>query len=292
MLVRVWGARGSIATPGPETTVYGGNTSCVEVRGKDGSCVVLDAGTGLLRLSGSLPRDLKRVDVVLTHLHMDHVQGLGFFGPLYRPNMEVHLWGPDSPTLSLQARLSRYLSPPLFPVHLQELPCDLHLHTLPDETLSLGDLTVYSSLLCHPGPTVGLRVESSDGVLAYIPDHEPALAGAFEQSDRSWISGYQCAHGADLLFHDAQYSSDEYQGCVGWGHSSMTDAVRFAERVGARHLGFFHHDPSHSDAELLELAKSYLSGVEDSGYRGSIQGIHMVREGQEFRIIKGEVRGS
>src|SRR5437899_10586525 len=119
MKVTLWGTRGSIATPGPETLRYGGNTACVEVRGKDGTVVVLDAGTGIRRLGRTLPASLSRVDVLLTHLHMDHIQGLGFFAPLRRPNTEVHLWGPASTPLQLRERLSRYLSPPLFPVHLR-----------------------------------------------------------------------------------------------------------------------------------------------------------------------------
>jgi phosphoribosyl 1,2-cyclic phosphodiesterase len=107
MHVTLWGTRGSLATPGPETARYGGNTSCVEVQGADGTVVVLDAGTGVRRLGMALPRTLRRVDILLTHLHLDHLQGLGFFAPLYNPAMEVHIWGPSSTTLSLQARLTR-----------------------------------------------------------------------------------------------------------------------------------------------------------------------------------------
>src|SRR5437660_365900 len=116
--VTLWGTRGSLAAPGPDTARYGGNTSSVAVTGTDGTVLALDAGTGIRRLGGSLPRSLHRVDVLLTHLHMDHIQGLGFFAPLYNPKAEVHIWGPTSATLSLQVRLIRYLSPPLFPVHL------------------------------------------------------------------------------------------------------------------------------------------------------------------------------
>ncbi|MGE5140456.1 MAG: MBL fold metallo-hydrolase, partial [Rudaea sp.] len=129
--VTLWGTRGSLASPGPETMQYGGNTSCVSVEGEDGSILVLDAGTGIRRLGLALPHNLKRVDLLLTHLHMDHIQGLGFFRPIRTGGVEVHIWGPASTTQSLATRLSRYLSPPLFPVFLRELECDLHLHQVP-----------------------------------------------------------------------------------------------------------------------------------------------------------------
>jgi len=131
MDVTLWGTRGSLATPGPETARYGGNTSCVGVRGGDGTLLVLDAGTGIRRLGGTLDASLKRVDILLTHLHMDHIQGLGFFAPLYRPGVEVNIWGPVSSKLTLRERIMRYLSPPLFPVSLRELPCELSLHEVP-----------------------------------------------------------------------------------------------------------------------------------------------------------------
>src|SRR3989442_9973743 len=148
MKVTLWGIRGSLASPGPETARYGGNTSCVEVRGNDGTVLILDAGTGIRRLGGTLPRHLPRVDLLLTHLHMDHIQGLGFFSPLYDPNVEVHIWGPASTTANLRTRLMRYLSPPLFPVHLRDLPCQLTLHEVPCGEVEVGEFRVSSMLVC------------------------------------------------------------------------------------------------------------------------------------------------
>jgi phosphoribosyl 1,2-cyclic phosphodiesterase len=131
MRITLWGTRGSLASPVPETVRYGGNTACVEVRGADGTLLVLDAGTGIRRLGASVGSDVRRVDILLTHLHMDHIQGLGFFKPLEQPGQEVHIWGPPSTTLDLRDRLARYLSPPLFPVRLRDLPCRLTLHHVP-----------------------------------------------------------------------------------------------------------------------------------------------------------------
>ena len=107
MQVTLWGTRGSLASPGPETARHGGNTACVEVRGADGTVLILDAGTGIRRQAASLPSGTTRLDLLLTHLHMDHIQGLGFYAPLYDAAMEVHIWGPASTTMSLRSRLSR-----------------------------------------------------------------------------------------------------------------------------------------------------------------------------------------
>ena len=155
MRVTLWGTRGSLPTPGPETERYGGNTACVEVRGEDGTVLVLDAGTGIRRLGGTLAGSVRRVDILLTHLHMDHIQGLGFFAPLYDPGAEIHLWGPASATLTLTERVARYLSPPLFPVRVRDLPCTTHLHEVSDSAFEIGPFRVAYALVIHPNTTVG-----------------------------------------------------------------------------------------------------------------------------------------
>jgi phosphoribosyl 1,2-cyclic phosphodiesterase len=253
--VKLWGTRGSLATPGPDTARYGGNTSCVAVRGREGTVVVLDAGTGIRGMGATIDAAVRRVDVLLTHLHMDHIQGLGFFAPLYRSDVEVNIWGPASTQLSLLARLMRYLSPPLFPVGLRELPCKLMLHEVPCGEVDIGEFRVTSALVCHPGPTVGYRLTEATGrVLTYLPDHEPALgARTFPSLPRAWISGGTLAAESDLLIHDSQYATHEYSARVGWGHSSFRHMLDFAALAEVKHLVPFHHDPDHSDVDLDRL---------------------------------------
>src|SRR5437868_12550587 len=123
---------------------YGGNTSCVGVIGREGTVLVLDAGTGIRRLAAHLPEDARRIDILLTHLHMDHIQGLGFFVPLFNPAIDVHIWGPASSRHSLEARLSRYLSPPLFPVHLRDMP-HVTCHHTPRPSIDIGPFRIRSS---------------------------------------------------------------------------------------------------------------------------------------------------
>ncbi len=260
MQVTLWGTRGSLATPGPEMARYGGNTSCVGVIGREGTVLVLDAGTGIRRLAATIPESARRVDILLTHLHMDHIQGLGFFAPLHRPDVEVHIWGPGSATLRLQARLMRYLSPPLFPVSLSELPCKLIFHDVSSRDVDIGEFRVCSALVCHPGPTVGYRISAPEGgVLTYLPDHEPALAALrFPSLPREWTSGATLAAGADLLIHDSQYSAAEYPGHCGWGHSSLNQTLDFGTLTEVKQLVPFHHDPDHSDTDLDRLMAQAL----------------------------------
>jgi phosphoribosyl 1,2-cyclic phosphodiesterase len=247
--VQLWGTRGSLASPGPETARYGGNTACVEVRGPAGTVLVLDAGTGIRALGAVLGATVPRVHVLLTHLHMDHIQGLGFFDPLFHPGVEVHLWGPTKRTLDLRGHLARYLSPPLFPVHLREVPT-LFLHDIPAGEFAVGEFTVVGAPVCHPGPTVGYRIASPAGVLAYLPDHEPALGVPHFPLAPEWTSGWAIARDADVLIHDAQYSQAEYSEHVGWGHSTIDDAIAFARLARVKRLVTFHHDPSHDDDEV------------------------------------------
>lgn len=244
---------------------YGGNTSCVEVEAADGSMLVLDAGTGIRRLGDAIvdrisrvgdaivPR-ISRVDLLLTHLHMDHIQGLGFFEPLFRPAIDVHIWGPSSATEDLRARLGRYLSPPLFPVRLRDLPRQPTLHdALRTGRFEIGPFTVNAEFVCHPGPTAGYRIEADGASLAYLPDHEPALGLGALPADPGDIPGLGLAQDVDLLIHDAMYTVDEYPQRVGWGHSSVSDAMAFAVAARVKRLIPFHHDPSHDDDMLDRL---------------------------------------
>jgi phosphoribosyl 1,2-cyclic phosphodiesterase len=266
MHLKVWGCRGSVPTPGPSTVTYGGNTSCVEVVVDDAEmALVLDAGTGIRALGVDLiERGTRRIHLFLTHLHLDHLEGLRFFAPLWDARVTVEIHGPRSPVLSLRDRVMRAFSPPLFPLDFRDVPATVVFHDLPGRPWRANGLTLSSDLVLHPGPTVGFRLETERSAIAYLPDHEPALAG-IDHRPREWISAGGLAGDADVVLHDAQYFEEEYGTRIGWGHSSVAHAVRYCEAVGARRLVLFHHEPTHSDRDLerLEDRARELSGSVD-----------------------------
>lgn len=276
MKISIRGVRGSIPTTGPDTTRYGGNTSCVVVE-EEGHMLVLDGGSGMQKFRLEQYTTEKRLDILLTHLHLDHIQGLGFFDPFFDPSLEVHIWGPVS-TNSLHARLSRYLSPPLFPVLLRDLPCKLSLHEIENSSFEIGGLQIESRYVIHPGPTVGYRINGKRSSFTYIPDHEPALGRKGLPSDPRWLSGSDLARETNLLLHDAQYSATEYENRSGWGHSSMDDALSFAAMTGVQRLLLAHHDPGHSDEKLNELLADLVNR------RGNILDYELAAEGMQIEL--------
>jgi phosphoribosyl 1,2-cyclic phosphodiesterase len=245
--VKLWGARGSVPAPGPETTRYGGNTSCVQVTLSDGTILALDAGTGIRSLGLTLTQDAPRINILLTHLHLDHIQGLVFFAPAFKPASEIVIWGPEAPDASLEDRIARYISAPLTPVEVRELPCDVSFREAPHSEWEIGPARVRAASVTHRGPTLGYRVSEGDTSLCYIPDHEPGLGVDLESDDPEWISGFELARDATLLLHDCQYTDGEYADHMGWGHSRLSDALAFARRTDAERTMLFHHDPLHSD---------------------------------------------
>lgn len=250
MRFRLWGTRGSIAAAGPHTVRYGGDTSAVEVSCGRDQRIILDGGSGIRPIP--VDEGTERIDILLSHLHMDHVQGLPFFPALLAAEIEVHVWGPISTTRTLRERLARYLSPPLFPVRVRDLPNVLFHDVVPGE-FSIGDIGVRADLIAHPGATLGYRLTEGGASLAYMPDHEPALGSRDFPGAPEWTSGFDLAHGADVLIHDAQYDDDEYEARVGWGHSSISQLAAFADMTEAGKLVSFHHDPVHGDDRLDEM---------------------------------------
>jgi phosphoribosyl 1,2-cyclic phosphodiesterase len=286
MLARIWGCRGSLASPGPHTVRYGGNTSCVEVRLDSGDVIILDAGTGMRPLGVEMSQNPpERIHLLLTHLHLDHVQGFGFFRPLFRNDVEVHIWGPSSPVQTLSERIGIYLSPPLFPVRLADIPARLVFHDEPED-LIIGSAQISAAKVAHQGPTLGYRIVENDRVFAYIPDHEPSLGVVLDEQPASWISGHDVAYGADLLFHDAQFSDDEYPDHVGWGHSCVDHVMSFAEKTKVGEVVLFHHDPYKTDDELevlLEHARK-RSRSEDRRLHLACEGMTCVLDDDGVRV--------
>ena len=290
MKLKIWGARGSIPAPGPETMRYGGNTSCLELTLSDGSTLILDAGTGIRNLGMSLGRAgafEQPIHILLTHLHLDHIQGLMFFAPLFRPEAEIYIWGPASPEASLRDRVARYISAPLAPVEVRELPSLLTFREADVLEWQVGPARIQASAVNHRGPTLGYRVEDAGTTIAYIPDHEPGLGAPLDSVEDEWISGFELARNASLLIHDCQYTDEEYQLHLGWGHCPVSDALAFAHRTSAERVLLFHHDPLHSDAFLDRLGRDAIEHWEALG--GHHRRVELAAERRELEVTPSTV---
>jgi len=259
MKITIWGCRGSMPTPGAEKNKYGGNTSCVQIE-HDNTCLIFDGGSGIQQLGLQLDPEILEVNILLTHLHIDHIMGLGYFKPFYNPKCTVNIWGPAGSSESLTERLRRYFSPPFFPVRFKELSAKINIQEIDNSTFNIDDFTIKSEYLCHPGPTVGYRCELGGAVVAFMPDHEPSLGSSDFPNSTEWCSGYNISEAADLLFHDGQYSNNEYDRRVGWGHSSVSHAVDFANLSKVKKMVLFHHDPAHTDAQLEAMVDKSIQG--------------------------------
>jgi phosphoribosyl 1,2-cyclic phosphodiesterase len=281
MLVKVWGVRGSIPVPGPAAAGYGGNTSCVGVSAGDGCELILDAGSGIRGLGAALSGRCRHVHVLLTHLHLDHIQGLMFFAPIFDPDVEVTVWGPPAAGRGLRERLARFISNPIFPVEIRDLPARMSFESVPSSPWRIGGVEVRASLVAHRGLTLGYRL-AADGVsLCYLPDHEPGLGEDLATAEPEWISGHSLAAGASLLIHDCQYADAEYAAHRGYGHSSLSDALAFAGRAGAASTLLFHHDPGHDDADVDAIGDDAARQWALRGYEGTVE---MAREGRVIEL--------
>jgi phosphoribosyl 1,2-cyclic phosphodiesterase len=251
----------------------------VQVTASDGSELVLDAGTGIRELGVALEGRCRRMHLLLTHLHLDHIQGLMFFAPFFDPQVEITVWGPPSSGRALRKRLARYISNPLSPIEIGELPARVTFRDVPSEPWSIGGVQLRAALVAHRGPTLGYRLSEGDTSLCYLPDHEPALGQDLASARPDWISGHRLADRASLLIHDCQYAEREYAAHRGWGHSSLPDALAFARRAEPQRVVVVHHDPWHDDAFLDALGREA-----SDRWIGGASRVDLGREGDVFDL--------
>jgi phosphoribosyl 1,2-cyclic phosphodiesterase len=266
VLIRFWGTRGSIPTPGRGTTLYGGNTSCVEVLADDGTVIILDCGTGARPLGLDLLSrgpTLPPMHILVTHTHWDHIQGFPFFPPAYLAGTRLSVYGARGLDRTLEGSLSGQMQHTYFPVQLDELRADIGFEEVAEERFRVGPYRVTSQLINHTAATVAYRLHAGGVSIAYVTDHEPFWweRSGPRQQHRFVHPGEErhlaFVEGADVLIHDAQYADDEYPAKRGWGHSTMEYAVDLAVRAGVKQLVLFHHDPLHSDRWIrTQLARA------------------------------------
>ncbi len=273
MKVRFWGTRGSIPTPGPSTVRYGGNTACVEVRDRSDALLLLDGGTGLRELGASLnggsPVD---ADLLLSHLHWDHIQGLPFFRPAYDPECRIRIHGPKQ-SRPLRELLGIGMDDPFFPVDLDGLPAQIEVTDVdPAMEVAMGPYRVKATRIYHPAPALAYRVEADGRVLVYATDTEDAFSG-----EANPVTAL--AAGADMLIHDAQYVVADFK--RGWGHSTVDAAVDVGLSAGVSCIVLYHHDPDRSDDALDRIGREAQERVRSLGRSAKVI---VAREGLELTV--------
>jgi len=252
ILLRFWGVRGSTPTPVQENLRYGGNTSCVEVRvGRE--ILILDCGTGIRLLGHALCREFGkhpiRAQIFLSHYHWDHIQGIPFFTPLYRPSDSFVFHSFRSPEADVQQALEYQMNNPYFPVDMQAMRARRRFVHIDEQAFRLGKLRIATRRLNHPQGCLGLRAELNGKVFVYATDTEPG-------DPRGDQNVRVLAEGADVLIYDAQYTPQEYRtGKQNWGHSTWEEGVKIAREAKVKKLILFHHDPDHNDKHIDSIVR-------------------------------------
>jgi phosphoribosyl 1,2-cyclic phosphodiesterase len=267
--VTFWGTRGSIPTPGARTARYGGNTPCVAVESGD-ALVILDAGTGIRALGvGLVERHNGAVsaEILLSHAHWDHIQGLPHFKPFFAPGNRVRIWGSRQGTTSLEAILRQQMDPAVFPIPLDALSAKLTVQQVEAGEFTVGAFGVRAMRLRHPGTTLGYRLTPQNGgpSMAYVTDNELGPGGAYG-TPPEWREAFVAfLSGTDLLIHDAMYTPAELETHRGWGHSTFEEAVAIAAEAGVRRLALFHHEPEHGDEAIDAMLAAARGGARARG---------------------------
>jgi phosphoribosyl 1,2-cyclic phosphodiesterase len=267
-VLKFWGTRGSIPTPGPWTARYGGNTPCISITGQDGRLVILDAGSGLRPLGHDLMRRRGAVaaDILLSHTHWDHIQGLPFFKPLSARGNSVCIYGAAQEGVRLEEILRRQMDPVVFPVPLTAVAAAVRVIEVAEGELPLAGFRARAFRLRHPGTTYGYRLAPAAGGrdIAYVTDNELGPGGHYPVGPRWRESLVDFLRGSETLIHDAMYSEHMIEARSGWGHSTPRQAVELAAEAGCGHLVLFHHEPEHDDDavdRLLDETRAFARGV-------------------------------
>jgi phosphoribosyl 1,2-cyclic phosphodiesterase/CheY-like chemotaxis protein len=269
--LQFWGTRGSIATPGPDTQRYGGNTPCTCLR-INGKILIIDAGTGLRALGNSLMAEFQakpiEAHIFVGHTHWDHIQGFPFFTPFYLPNSHFTVYGVHGTTQTFEQVLAGQMHPTYFPIPMKDMASRLNVIQLTGP-VQIDDIKVSWHYLNHPGITVGFRIELKDKTICYISDHEPYARlnskGEFSAKEDEAVAKF--VEGTDLLISEAQYTEEEYKYKKSWGHSTFQDVIGLAVKAKAKQLALFHHDPAHTDDMMDRYVAECREFIAHNGHK-------------------------
>ena len=264
MKIRCWGSRGSIAVSGCDFIKFGGDTTCIEVEAASGDLIVIDAGTGIRLLGNRLMNESpRRINLLLTHAHWDHLSGFPFFKPIYRKGAEIKIHGPQNTQDSLKRIISKTMTAPYFPIEFEDINADISFHNMKHKDYSIGSVKIDTIPISHPNQGVGYRLEEDGKTFVFLTDNELTFHHPFGLDYDDYV---KFCKGADILFHDAEYTRDEYETQTrGWGHSVFLDTLQLALDAGVKTLGLFHQNQDRKDSEVDKMVAECRTLIKKHG---------------------------
>ena len=253
MIIKCWGARGSIPVSGKEYIKYGGSTTCMEVRSKNGEIIIIDAGSGIRKLGIKLLEEKKySYDIVFTHAHWDHLLGFPFFKPIYTQKARIKMYGYPFAQKSIKELLKISMTPPYFPVNYEDIKANISYHEACKDKFHIDSVTVIPISLSHPNGGLGYKFIEDNKSFVFLTDNELTFKhpGGLDYKDYMDFSS-----GADLLIHDCEYTQKDYKTKKGWGHSIYKDALKLAMEANVKKFGLFHHNQEREDKDLDKIVK-------------------------------------
>jgi len=290
MYVKFWGSRGSIPVSGPQFAKYGGDTPCVEIRTKNNEVIIIDTGTGVRELGNRLiAENKKRIHIIFTHAHWDHIIGFPFFKPLYEPDTRVVIAGCSDSQTAIKKIISDVMEPPYFPVKFSELKSSMHFAGTCQEFILIDSIKIVPINLNHPNYAIGYKFIEDDKTFVYLTDNE---IGFTEPGSRELVFRHpggmdyreyvEFSRGADLLVHDAEFTHDEYhRNRFSWGHSCAREVIDLAIDAGVKHMGLFHLNQDRSDGEVDAMVDDCLRILES---RHNDMLCHAIAQGYEVYL--------
>ncbi|HOI72580.1 MAG TPA: MBL fold metallo-hydrolase [Syntrophales bacterium] len=276
MIIRCWGARGSIPVSGSEYLKYGGDTTCIEIRTKSNDVILIDAGSGIRRLGNQLMAEgVNSFTMIFTHAHWDHLMGFPFFKPIYFPKISIAMYGCSYAQSSLKEIISRVMEPPHFPVNFEDIRADIVYHEACVEEFRTNSVTISTIPISHPNQGEGFKFEEDGKTFVFLTDNELMYKhpGGCDFEDYMAFS-----RGADLLIHDAEYTETEYLRTRAWGHSVYTDALNLALEAGVQRLGLFHHNQERSDDQVDAIVQDCRRLIKREGRKMDCFALHQNME--------------
>jgi ribonuclease BN (tRNA processing enzyme) len=260
MIVRCYGARGSIPVSGEEYLKYGGDSTCIEIRTKNDEIVIVDAGSGIRRLGNRLMREERfNYTVFFTHSHWDHILGFPFFKPLFHEKTTIDLKGCPNAQGNVKKLLSKAMSAPLFPIPFDNFRAAINYDGTCPRAFNIDSIEVSTINLSHPNTGLGYRFVEDGKIFVFLTDNE---LGYRHKGGRTFEEYAEFSRNADLLIHDAEYTPEQYKATIAWGHSTYADALNLALAAGVKRLGLFHHNQDRKDEEQDEIVRKCREIIE------------------------------